>query len=122
MPSVVPLVRTIVCASGRVDEARGLRARALVERGRPLAQQMRRAMDVGVGVAIVVVHRLEHRRRLLAGVRAVEIDERLAVHALGQDRKVRPDLLHVEARPAPSAAAVVRSWLVRGRPDPDRAA
>ena len=53
MPSVVPFVRTIVCAIRRVEEGGGLRARAFVERGRALAEQVRRAVDVGVGVAIV---------------------------------------------------------------------
>ena len=81
---------------GRVDEPRGLGARALVELRRALAQQVRGAMDVGVGVAIVVVDRANHRLGLLARVRAVEIDERLAVHELAQDRKVGADSSDIE--------------------------
>ena len=66
-----------------VDEARGLRARALVQPAvaRSLSRCVARWM-LRVGVAIVVVHRLQHGLRLLARVRAVEIHERLAVHAL----------------------------------------
>ena len=80
----------------RVDEARGLDARAFVELRRALAQQVGGAMDVRVGVPIVVVHRANHRFRLLAGVRAVEIHQRLAVHELAQNREVGPDLRDIE--------------------------
>ena len=95
---------------GGIEERRRLLARAFVEPGRALAQQMRRAMDVRVRVAVVVVGRLDHRQRLLARVRAIQIDERLAVHQLRQDRKVGADLRDVEAS-RPSAFGS-RPWLL----------
>src|SRR5207245_9571474 len=39
---------------------------------------------------------LDHRARLLAGRRAVEIDERVAVHLLPEDGKVLPHPLDVQ--------------------------
>ena len=71
MPSVVPLREDDLCASGALMKRGSLRARAFVGVGRPLAQQVRAAMDVGVVVAVVVVHRVEHGLRLLAGVAAL---------------------------------------------------
>ena len=90
---------------GSVDEARRLRARPFVRRRRPLAQQVRRAVDVRVGVAIVVVHRLQDGRRLLARVGAVEIHERLAVHDFPQDREVGSDRADIEGWAAGRAEA-----------------
>ncbi len=83
---------------GRIDEARGLGAGALVRLGRALAQQMRGAMDVGVGVAIVVVESAQHRFRFLTRVGAVEIHERLAVHEFAQDREICPDRRHIKGQ------------------------
>ena len=53
-------------------------------------------MDVGVVVLVVVVDRLDHRARPLAGRGVVEIHERLAVDLLVQDREVAADALDVE--------------------------
>jgi hypothetical protein len=80
----------------RVDERRRLAARTFIQRRRTLAQKMRGTMDVRVRVAVVLVHRVENNLRLLARVGAVEIDERLAVHTLQENREVAPHLLHVE--------------------------
>ena len=94
---------------GRVEERRRLGSAAFIERGGAFAQQVRRAMNIGVGVAVVIVHRLQHGFGLLAGVGAIEVDQRLAVHALGEDREVGPNLRDVERRlPAEALAKVGR--------------
>ena len=79
-----------------MDEPRQLVARAFVSRRGLLAQLMHRARHVGVVLAIVRVHRRDHRLRLLAGVGTVEIDQRLAVYRARQQREVRADALDVE--------------------------
>jgi hypothetical protein len=45
-------------------------------------------MDVGVGVAVVVVDGVDDLRRLLRGGRRVEVDQLLATELALQDREV----------------------------------
>ena len=52
-------------------------------------------MHIRVLEAIDVVHRLDHRARLLGGGRVVEIDERLAVDVAVEDREIGTDALDV---------------------------
>src|SRR5712672_1364601 len=56
------------------------------------------AVHVGVVLLVVPIERLEDRARLLAGRRAVEIDERLAVDLLPEDGEVLPHPLDIEPR------------------------
>ncbi len=55
-------------------------------------------MDVRVVGLVGLVHRLQHLARLLRAGGAVEVDERLAVDPLLQDREVRAHALDVERR------------------------
>jgi hypothetical protein len=89
MPSVVPVVST--------TERRlaALMNRAALTRAPSYASVAR---SLSVGVTVVIVHRPDHGFGLLAGIGAVEIHERLAVHHLAQDREVRADRGHVERR------------------------
>ena len=74
-----------------VDELLDAVPGALVGLRRALAQQVRRAVDVGVVVLVVPAIRVDHRLRLLRGVRVVQVDQRLPVHRLREDRELRPD-------------------------------
>ncbi len=71
------------------------RARALVGGSGPLAQRVHTPVDVGVVLRVVADEGIDHGLRLLAGGRAVEIHERLAVDFLVQDREVLADTLDV---------------------------
>src|SRR5258707_6962193 len=53
-------------------------------------------MNVGVVVAIVVVHGLQHRQRLLRGSGVVQIAQRLAVDVLEQDWKILTHFSHIK--------------------------
>jgi hypothetical protein len=83
-----------------VDEAADRLACSLVRVGGALAQRVHAAVDVGVVVLVVVVDGLDHCARTLARRGVVEIDERLAVDLLIQDREVAPDARDVEVRSA----------------------
>ena len=70
-------------------EERGqLPARAFVSLGGLAAQRVHRAADVGVVAAIEIVGRLDHRSRLLSGIRRVQIHQRLAMHFAREQREV----------------------------------
>src|SRR2546427_6173447 len=56
---------------------------------------MNAAMNIGVVRLVVPGDGIDHSTRLLRGRGIVQIDQRLAVHLLVQDRKIRPDLLRV---------------------------
>jgi hypothetical protein len=57
---------------------------------------MHAAMHVGAVVHVKAKNRINHFGRLLAGGRVVEIDERLPVHLLFQNREILPNPLHIE--------------------------
>src|SRR5690606_9679129 len=65
--------------------------------GGPLGQGVGAAVDVAVVLAIVIHDRLDHRLGLLGGGCVIQVDQRLAVHFLLQDRKILADLLGVES-------------------------
>jgi len=76
---------------GRVDERPNLLARAVISRGRLLAQTVDAAMHVGVGGLVVAAHRRDHLARLLAGGVAVQIHQRNAgADFLLKNREVLP--------------------------------
>jgi hypothetical protein len=64
--------------------------------GRLLAERVDGAVDVGVVLGEPGVHRVEHRLRLLRGVRAVEVAERPAAELPPQDRELLGHALGVE--------------------------
>ena len=78
-----------------VEEGRHLLARALVALGRLVGEIMQPAMHVGVLRGVDLIEPVEHGLRLLRGRSVVEIDQRLAINLRRQDRKIRPDAVHV---------------------------
>ena len=80
---------------GGVDEAGHSPARRLVGGRRLLAQGVDAPMGVGVVPPVVIVHRVDHRRRFLRGGGAIEVDQRLAMDLPSQDREVSLDGLGV---------------------------
>ena len=73
-----------------VDEPRDLRPRLLVLGRRLLADRVDPAMDVGVVLAVVVRDGVDDDAWLLARRRGVEVDERVPVDLLLEDREVAP--------------------------------
>ena len=57
----------------RVDELRDLLARAFVQRGGLFRQRMYATMDVRIRATIKIVHRFDHRERLLRGGGGIQI-------------------------------------------------
>ena len=78
--------------AGADEDADGI-SRGLVHLRGLLAQGVNGAMDVGVRLLVVALHRLEDLSGLLAGRGRVEVDEGLAVDDAPQDGKVGPGLL-----------------------------
>ena len=75
----------------RVDEAAHRLARLLEIGGGEVAEIMQPAMDVGVFLSVGALDGVEHRFRLLRRGAVVEIDERLAVDLLREDREIGAD-------------------------------
>src|SRR5713101_3285273 len=59
---------------------------------------MHAAMHVRVVLQVIAGDRVDHRARLLAGRRAVEVDQRLAADPLLEDGEVLPHPLDVQPR------------------------
>ena len=93
--SVAERVKTISSVDAALRKRRTRLARRLVGLGRGVGEIVQAAMDVGVFVLVGVHEPVEDGLRLLRRGGVVEIDERLAVRALGQDREILPDLLDV---------------------------
>src|ERR1041384_5629514 len=81
---------------GGVDETLGLHSRFFVLLGRSFAQQVHAAMDVRIIGRVVVRGRFDYRSMLPACSGIVQIDERLAMNRLFQNRKVLANSLNVE--------------------------
>ena len=79
-----------------VDEPGDLGARLLVLGRRLLADGVDAAMDVGVVLAVVVSDGVDDDARLLARRRRVEVDQRVPVDLLLEDREVAPQRVRVE--------------------------
>ena len=90
-----------LAGAGGVQEPLELAARILERLGRALAQQVDAAVDVGVFLGVAPDHRVDHGLRLLRRRRVVEINERLAMDLLGEDREVLADPPNVERRGLP---------------------
>ena len=75
-----------------VDELADSAARALVGKGRLLAEEVDAAMDVGVFAGVVALERVDDRQRLLGGRAVVEIDEIFAADFLAEYGEVAADL------------------------------
>ncbi len=78
------------------DQTGDLAASTLVGSRGALGQLVDAAMDVGVVAAVVGVDRLDDHARLLRGRRGVQVDQRVPVHLLVQDREVRPQHGRIE--------------------------
>ena len=79
-----------------VDEPGDPLARSLVGSRRFLADGVDAAVRVRVVAAVVVVHDIDDRGRLLRRRRAVEVDHRFAVDSTAQNREVGPNHFRVE--------------------------
>jgi hypothetical protein len=64
--------------------------------GGSFRQQVNAAMDVGVIAAVTLADGVDHRFRFLHRSGVVQIDQRLAVNPLAQDRKVGADAGEVQ--------------------------
>ncbi len=71
-----------------IDEFRGAGARGFKRVRGAIAQFVDAAMDVGVVVLVIMHERVNHRARFLRRGGVVEINQRLAVDFLIQDRKI----------------------------------
>ena len=79
-----------------VDELRDAFASTFVNAGGAIAQLVNAAMDVGVVVLVVALDGLENLTRFLRGGAVVEVDERVPVDLLIQDREIFAQLLPVD--------------------------
>jgi hypothetical protein len=52
-------------------------------------------MNVRVVVLVVVSQRLDHGARLLGGSRIIEVNQRMAMDLLGEDREIFPHCLPI---------------------------
>ena len=81
-------------AVGGVEEVLHRVARRLEGLGGALAEGVHAAVDVGVVGGVETRDGVDHRARLLRRGGVVEVDERLAVHLLGEDREVGAQAVH----------------------------
>ena len=81
---------------GGVEEAADLFARLVVGGGGALAEVVDAAVDVGVARLVKARDGVDDGARLLGRGGVVEVDERLAVHAGGEDREIAADPLDVD--------------------------
>ncbi|MCY1203121.1 hypothetical protein D9M72_146200 [compost metagenome] len=84
-------------APGGVDQVSHCVARGLIGICGALAQGMHAAVDIGVERGIVMRFGIDHALRLLGGGGVVQIDQRLAVDGLAQDREILPQPLYLRA-------------------------
>ena len=78
-----------ISAAG-IDEFRSADAGGFKRGCGAIAQFMDAAMDIGIVVFVVMAERVNHRARFLRCGGVVEIDQRLAVDFLIEDREVLP--------------------------------
>ena len=90
-----------VLGTGRAEEPREVRARALEQLGRLLAQHVEATMGVRVVVRVEVGLRVDHLLRLLGRRGAVQVDHRPIAHRAREDREVLADLLDVQPSDVP---------------------
>ena len=81
---------------GDPQQRRHLLPRVVVRVRGAVAELVDAAVHVGVVALVVRRDGVDHRPRLLRAGRVVQVDDRLAVRRLAQDRKVLADALHVQ--------------------------
>ena len=57
---------------------------------------MQTAMHIGVVVLVIMAERIDHRARLLRRRRVIEIDQRMPVHLLVEDREILANRLPID--------------------------
>ena len=104
--SVAFLVKITSSREGALMNARHLVARRLERLRRLRAELVHRAGDVGVVPLEVVDHRVDDHLRLLRGVGAVEVDQRLPARERAlEDREVLADDLQLGEQTVIAAAS-----------------
>ena len=81
---------------GSRDEVRDARPGTLEGRGGLGAERVHGTGHVGIVLRVVLGDRVDHRARLLRGVRTVQVDQRMPVDLAAQDREVPAHRLHIE--------------------------
>ena len=77
----------LICTS-RADVFCNTLPRFLISLGRTRAQHMQPAMHIRVVVFVKIPQRLDHGARFLRGRSAIEIDQRMSVRLLAQNREI----------------------------------
>src|SRR5437588_4286163 len=103
-PSLRNEIDAFGCAAGEYDLIRGRSADKIghplpgffVMLGGACAQRMQSAMHIGVFVLVIISNNVEHSARLLGAGGVVEVDQRMAVHALPQNRKILSERRPIE--------------------------
>src|SRR5262245_28224081 len=78
-----------------IDEFRRAFARGFVGAGGPIAQLMDAAVNIGIVVLVVADDGIEDWPRLLAARRAIEVDQRVPIDLLVEDREILPQPLPI---------------------------
>ena len=78
-----------------LQEPRDGAAHGLILVGGKVRKVVQAPVNIGIFHRIGLRHSVNHNARLLRRCPVVEVDERLAVHRAGQDRKIAPDLCDV---------------------------
>ena len=78
-----------------VDEFRDLHSGTFVQISRLLAKVVNAAMNVGIGILVVVHQRFNDLTRRLGSGGIVQIDQRLFIDLSGQNWKIFPNFLYV---------------------------
>ena len=96
MLSVVPRVKTISSAAGGAEVLGDAGPGAFVGFGRARTQLVQAAMDVGVVALVVTAERVEDRAGFLGGGGVIEVDERMPVDLLVENREILPQGLPID--------------------------
>jgi hypothetical protein len=74
--------------AGRVDEFRGAMAGGFEGGSGAVAQFVNAAVNVGIVLLVVIAQRIENGPRFLRGGGVIEVDQRIPVDLLVQNRKI----------------------------------
>ena len=98
MPSVVPRTKMISLSDGRVDKGRHFSSGGFINIGRYLRKVVYASVYIGILVGVIMREGIDDRAGFLGCGTIVEVHERLPLHLLAQNGKVRADAAHVKGR------------------------